>query len=330
MAGGGKIGPFMDLGEAVMEVNRGVQEDPRLVKQPTPEMEPRPLPPPGQLGWALLFGLLFLIAWESAATLVQHMNAPTEVQWQSAVATLNKHHKAGEPVLFAPHWVAPLGRLHFGDYINLEQSLLSDVARFPRVWLVSTRGAIHPWLDGLRPVETYENGAVTLDLYVKDPAQVTFDFTARIMDAQVERAGRTVTRCERQDERFTCAPHSWNWVGPHLAEVGHQPYRCVFAHAVDEHTMRITFPAVTLGRRVVGYTGIDDFENRKRNDAPVTLQVKVGDRTAGKVIHQNKWPWTRFSMDTTREAGQTHAVSFEITTPQAFARTFCFAAEARK
>jgi hypothetical protein len=320
----------MDMGDAVMEVNQGIQGGPDLFKKPLPAAKPRPLPAPGQLGWALLFGLLFLVTWETGAALIQHMDAPTEVQWQSALADLKKHHKAGEPLIFAPDWVAPLGRLHFAEYVNLESATLSDVDRFRRVWVVSTRGARHAWLHGHQPVETYEHGTVSLDLYIKEAVEVTYDFTARIAEAQVERAGRTVTRCKLDGKRFTCPPHSWNWVGPHLAEVGHMPYRCVFAHAVDGDTMRITFPAVPLGRQVVGYTGIDDFENRKRNDAPVTLRVKIGEHTVGEAVHQNSWPWSRFHADTSRWAGQTHAVQFEITTTQAFARTFCFTAEARK
>jgi len=239
-------------------------------------------------------------------------------------------HKQGEPVLFAPHWISPLGRLHFGPYLTMETVALSDVARHGRVWLVSTRGADHPWLRGLSPAWTSEHGGVRLDLFEKPARAVTYDFTARVLEAQVERAGREVTRCELQGKRFTCQPHGWNWVGPHLAEVGHQPYRCIYAHAVDGQVMRITFPAVPLGRSVVLYTGIDDFENRKRNDAPVTLKVLVGQRVAGMVKHENGWPWHRTAVDTSQTAGQTHAVSFEITTPHAFARTFCFSAEAHK
>ena len=326
--GAGK-GPFMDLGDAVMEVNRGIQVDPRR-QEDAPRPEPHPLPPPGSLGWALLFGFLLLAGWETATALTQHASAPDTADWESAAADLKKKHAAGEPLLFAPRWVSPLGRLHFAPFLNLERSALSDVARFSRVWQVSTRGARHPWLEGLEPVDTYQHGAVQLSLFTKEAAQVAFDFTARVLEARVEKVGRGVTRCAREGKRFTCQPHGWNWVGPHLAEVGHLPYRCIFAHAVDGHTMRVTFPAVTLGSVVVGYTGIDDFENRKRNDAPVTLRVKVGQHTVGEAVHQNAWPWTRFRIDTTRWAGQTHPVHFEVQTPHAYARTFCFAAEARR
>ncbi len=264
------------------------------------------------------------------AALTQHSGAPTAEQWKEAAAALKDHHEEGEPLLFAPHWVSPLGRLHFGKYITPDTTAISDVGRYARVWLVSTRGERHPWLRGLEPAETWQHGAVRVELYKKPARKVTYDFTARVLEAQVERAGRTVTRCKLQGRRFTCAPHSWNWVGPHLAEVGHKPYRCIFAHAVDGHTMRITFPAVPLGRSLVGYTGIDDFENRKRNDAAVALKVLIGSRAVGQVTHENSSNWSRFSFSTGEAAGQTHPVHFEITTKHAFSRTFCFSAEARQ
>jgi len=325
----------MDLGDAVMEVNRGIQEDPDPQEE-AHRPPPRPLPTPSSIGWAMLFGFLLLAGWETATALTQHMSAPTTADWESAAANLKKKHLADEPVLFAPHWVSPLGRLHFAPFLDLERSALSDVARYRRVWQVSTRGALHPWLEGLEPVEKYHHGGVQLALFKKEAVEVTHDFTATVLKATVEKAekgdkgGRKATRCELNGKRFTCAPQGWNWVGPHLAEVGHQPYRCIFAHAVDRHTMRITYPAVRLGRMVVGYTGIDDFENRKRNDSPVTLRVKVGHHTVGETVHQNDWPWTRFTADTSRFEGQTHPVHFEVETPHAYARTFCFAAEARK
>ena len=272
-----------------------------------------------------------LACWETGATLLQHLQAATDEDWAAATARLKTERKAGEPVLFAPHWVDPLGRHHVGRGLTMDLLTLSDVDRFARVWLLSVRGKQHPWLRGKPPAQTWRFKAVTLSLFEQKPARVVYDFTANIGEALVQRQGRQLVRCPRKGARFRCDPRQgWNWVGPHLAEVGHRPYRCIFAHAVDGRVMRVTFPAAVLGQTIVGYTGIDDFENRKRSDEAVRLVVMVGDKEVGAVRHLNKWPWTRFTFDTAKFAGQAHPVKFEVTTARAFARTFCFAAEARR
>lgn len=277
--------------------------------------------------------VLLLGAVEVGATIVQHLAVPAAADWRAAAARLATTRRPDEPVLFAPLWVEPIGRSHVRD-IDLELLLLSDVDRYRRVFEVSTRGARHPWLAGEKPASTWHFGGVRLSLFERqEPARVLFDFTRKIREAQVSRIGAQVARCpwDGQRRRFRCDPaRGWNSVGPHLAEVGHRPYRCIFAHPVEGHVMRISFPAADIGSSLVGYTGIDDFENRKRADAEVLLKVLVGPRQVGAIRHQNGWPWHRFTLDTKEMAGQTHPVSFEITADRAFARTFCFAAESRR
>jgi hypothetical protein len=283
--------------------------------------------------WTLLAVLVVagLSALETGASWVQHSMAPTAASWQEAAAAVKARRKTGEPVLFAPLWVEPVGRLHLGSQLPLSLLTLSDIDRFHRVWQVSVRGARHRWLAGLEPQSSLDFGGINVALFRKPAQRVLFDFTARIEEATVERVGHDTIRCPWQDGRFRCDPaRSWNWVGSHLAEVGHRPYRCIFAHPVDNHVMRIGFPAVSVGRRLVGYTGIDDFENAKRAEEPVFFKVFVGDRLLGAVTHENDWPWTRFSFDTSQNAGQTQPVRFEVTTTVAYARTFCFAAEMRE
>jgi hypothetical protein len=99
---------------------------------------------------------------------------------------------------------------------------------------------------------------------------------------------------------------------------------------VDGHVIRLSFPAVEMGKSIVGYTGIDDFENRKRGTDPVLLKIFIGPKQISAIRHQNHWPWRRFVADTAELSGQTHPVRFEVSTERAYSRTFCFAAEARK
>ena len=273
--------------------------------------------------------LLGLIAWETGATFVQHNAAPTEDEWRTTAAKLRAVRNKGEPILFAPHWVSPLGQYHIGDQLTLKLSTLSDVDRFATVWQVSVRGAKHPWLEKQSPAKTWEFGNVTLQQFQKSPEKVLFDFTDRIRHAKVVRKGHKLTRCNWQGDRFNCNP-SWNWVGPNLAEVGHKPYRCIYAHPVDGNVMRITYPSVRLGQKIVVYTGIDDFENRKRGKAPVMMALFVGGNKIHSFRHENQWDWHRTEIKTDKYAGKTYPVRFEITTELAYSRTFCFSAEARK
>ena len=147
--------------------------------------------------------------------------------------------------------------------------------------------------------------------------------------ARVEVVGKKMKRCRRKGRRHDCGP-SWNWVGPHLAEVQHRPYSCIYAHPVDGKQLLITYPAAKLGRSLVLHTGIDDFENRKRAKAKVRMQIFVGAELLQSVRHENDWPWTRSKIDTSKYAGQTGKVRFEVSSERAYARTFCFWAEARK
>jgi len=328
----------LDL-ETEGEVDRRIREEPPTGEPPAGQgQEPAAETPRQTRRLPLLLAALVLLlaAIESGAMLVQHAAAPTEADWKAAAEKIRSERRPDEPVLFAPLWVEPLGRLHLGDQIDMELLLLSDVDRHRRLFEISIRGAQHPWIADkkLRATDQWTFGAVRVALYQQSRvAEVLYDFTRKIQEARVSRIGRDVVPCpwSSTKRRFTCDPaRRWNWVGPHLAEVDHRPHRCIYMHAVDHEVMRATFPAARVGTTLAGYTGIDDFENRKRSDAPVLLKVFIGPREAGAIQHQNAWRWHRFSIDTTSFSGQTHPVSFEVTSPKAFARVFCFAAETRK
>jgi hypothetical protein len=313
-----------------------IEIEPLASEQAPPERakggEPPPSPRRSRAPLVLLGLVLLLGAGEAVALVLQHLGAASEADWRAAAEALRGERKREEPVLFAPAWVEPIGREVTAADVELEQHLLSDVDRHPRVWELSVRGARHPWLRGLTPARARSFGAVSLALYEKRAEEVLYDFTRRVLaDARVERIGDRMIRCWREGKRIACdKAQRWNWVGPHLAEVGHRPYRCIYAHAVDGHLMRITFPKVPIGRALVGYTGIDDFENRKRSQRPVRLEVRAGDQILGSIRHENDWPWRRFSFDTAALAGKSVEVRFEVAGEGAFARTFCFSAEVRR
>lgn len=283
--------------------------------------------------WATVAGpaILGLIGWETATTVLQHRRAVEHEDWHKAVALLREKHRAGEPVLVAPEWAAPVARQHLAGLLPLELASLSDVDRFPRVWQLSMRDETHPWLRGLAPTQTFSRSRVTLSRYDKTPAQVLHDFRATLPRASVALVSdRRRTQCAKRGERFVCGPAPWSWVGLKLAEIDHRPYRCIYAHPVAEARLRLTYPAVPLGRKIVGYTGIDDFASRRGEKAPVYLQVFLGDTLARTIKQANEGHWTRFEVDTGTQRGEEQPVRFEVTTEDPRDRTFCFHAEVRR
>jgi hypothetical protein len=293
--------------------------------------------------WPLLLGsgLLLLLLCEVIALIWQHARAVPQGDWQRAAALVAKQRRsAEEPVLFAPQWTNPLGLRHFGEAVSLKMATLPHVDAFERIWQVSARGARHPWLVGRRAKRHWTVGRLEVELFQQPAVEVLYDFYERLAEAQVDRVGgeRTVCTPGRRPTvggapgpRFDCDPRRrWNWVGWQLAEVGFRPHRCIYAHPVQDHRMRIRFPVTPIGRELVVFTGIHDFISRRKGEAPVLLQVFVGGDLVGGVNHQNKWPWHRTTFDTRARAGQTTEVRFEVTSPLAFARTFCFAGESRR
>ena len=87
---------------------------------------------------------------------------------------------------------------------------------------------------------------------------------------------------------------------------------------------------VEAGDSLALFTGIDDFENRKRSKMHVTLKVFVADQLLTEVAHQNHWPLYRNEVPTGAFAGRRHPVRFEISSLNAYARAFCFRADTRK
>ena len=281
--------------------------------------------------WLGLVALLALGSWETFAPFAHRAATPSSSDWAATVAQLRTERDSEDAaILIAPDWLAPLARFHLGPLVPLAMATLSDVDRFGRIFELSLKGHRHRWLQRRTAIKQFDHGSLRLSLFQQTAAQIRYDFTEKVAHASVT-VGPPRTPCAKRGERFVCnARAGWNWVGPHLAEVAHRPYRCVYAHPVQGKRLRISFERVPLGDQIIAYTGIDDFDNRKKAEGQVRLQVFVGDRMAGAIVHQNSWPWHRVEIDTRPEANRLATVYFEVTSDRGFARTFCFHAEARR
>jgi hypothetical protein len=231
---------------------------------------------------------------EIGAQAVNSWRVPSDAEWNAAAAYVRARHQPGDGIVFAPAWVDPVGRLHLGDLVPVEEAARPDRSRQARIWEVSIRGAEHPEARG-RVAESRVFGRVRVRRIERRAAQVLYDFG----DAVPERR--------------------------RVGEVGFLPYLCI--HAAPGDTL--DFPDVPLGGRIALGGGIHDFQSRYQSDAPVTLEVWLdGKRVASERFGNDGW--RRAAIDTARFAGRRAAVRFRVTAERPLARTFCFHAEVHR
>ncbi|MGE5181253.1 MAG: hypothetical protein ACM31C_04290, partial [Acidobacteriota bacterium] len=186
-----------------------------------------------------------------------------------------------------------------------------DSAKYARIWEVSIRGARAPETQGLHVagdsdrIRVFPTG-IHVRRYEQTPVQVLADVRDLLASAKIEGGG---------------APHR------ELTEVGFEPHDCIeVTPPSDRHPVRITFPGLALGARLVGYVGIADVFTRRDNRAPGQLAVEIGGQTVASVTPGVEDGWVRFEAATPPGA---HDVTFVVsaTTP---GKLVCFAAEARE
>ncbi len=169
---------------------------------------------------------------------------------------------------------------------------------------------------------------MTVALYEKPPADVVHDFTSRLAEARVTSRARGGT-----DEQpcFADGGGGFRCGGTQIErrtlEVDYRPRRGILLPVVGGRVVSIEFADVTLGARLVGYTGLHDFNSRRHADGPVDFRVLIDGQERLGVRHQNNDGWRRFEVET---APGKHSVAFLVSAPDPSWRTFGFHAEARK
>ncbi|HZS41843.1 MAG TPA: hypothetical protein VFF06_33670 [Polyangia bacterium] len=300
-------------------------EDLKVVKDP-------PAPPrPRRLIYGLAAALALLAAVESAQAMLGARATPA-ADWDAAAAEVRAEFHDGDLIVFAPAWADPIGRAHLGDKVSVEMAGRADADRYARVWEVSIRGARAPETRGLTAERTTRHGRVTVALYRKPAVEVAYDFTSHIDEARVTHSamnGANESPCYKDvgaRAGFRCPGTR---VEGRTLEVDYQPRRGILAPAAAGRITAIEFSDVTLGRELIGYTGLSDFNSRKNGAGPVDLRVIVDGRERLRVRQLNDEPWKRFTVDTGTDIAPKHVVRFEISAPVSTWRTFGFHAEAR-
>ncbi|HEU0032395.1 MAG TPA: hypothetical protein VFQ53_17305 [Kofleriaceae bacterium] len=251
--------------------------------------------------------LVALALWEIVATRCAASSVPDDDAWARAAAVVRKDHRAGDLIVFAPRWAAPIGRLHLGDLIPVDMAARMDAARYGRIWELSIRGARAPEVGGLAPVRSEHVDGVEVRLYEHAPAVVVADVRDALATARFDGGSGRVE----------------------LAEVGFEPHRCVLVTALGGKPVRITFPQLALGTQLVGYVGIADIFTRRDNRAPASLDVELAGRAIAHATAGVDDGWVRFAAGTPPGAADVTFV-LRASGPPNTNRQICFAAEARR
>jgi hypothetical protein len=275
---------------------------------------------------ALAAALVVLSLVESVTGLTATARVATDGDWRAAAAEVRGGFQPGDLIVFAPAWVAPIGRTYLGDLIPVEMAARADADRYGRVWEVAIRGAHAPEARSAEAVHTNQHGRVAVALYRKQAAEPVYDFTAHASEAHVSAGGRGCLP-GGDPPGFACAGAR---VEPRTLEADFRPHRGILTPASAAGPVAVVFEAVPLGRTLVGYTAIHDYYARKNSDAPVDFRVLIDGRERLRVRARNEDGWRRFELDTAAEQGSPHSVSFEVSAGNPAWRSFGFHAEARK
>ena len=189
-----------------------------------------------------------------------------------------------------------------------------DATRFPRAVEVSTRGAHEAELSSWKVESTRDVGPITLT--VKDNPAYTplkddsVDHAApgKMTVSLVSGGGEAECTGLRQVEtgglgfgpaipagRFSCPGSSpRRYVQP-------SDYRptaaCSAPRPAAERRLRVRFQDMTFGKVLHGHAGIEWDSTAHRDEPPVTLVWKVGDRTLGRIQAGSTDGWKSFALE---------------------------------
>lgn len=246
--------------------------------------------------------LVVISTWELCATPRDAASVPSDRAWDKIEKLVRADHQPGDLIVFAPEWIDPVGRLHLGDLMPIDMAARMDAARYGRIWEVTIRDARSPDTAGLTPKASIELDGVTLRFFSRTPTTVLADVRDQL--ASVTGGSPSIE----------------------LAEVGFEPHRCLQIVPSPGHPVRMTFPQLPLGTKLVGYVGLADVFTRRNIRGPGKLDVEIGGRIVTSAIAGVDDGWVRFEAATTPGAADVTFIA-SADQPQ---RQICFAAETRQ
>ncbi len=208
--------------------------------------------------------LLALAVWEVVVLLRARAAAPEETDWKAARATVERDVRPGDLIVFAPHWVDPVGRKHLGDLLTVHDVARMDEARYARVWELSIRDASFG-LGGKVALDE-RHGAVRVRRFEREPADVLWDLRERGQLFEVDYQGRW------------CTPVRV----PGRLELGSRP----------------------LGRTLAARAGLENFRARRDNRAFADVRLLIDDQEVARASVGSESGWVALTAETTPGAGK--------------------------
>ena len=271
---------------------------------------------------------------------------PDSEAWGLAAAYVRERFETGDRIVAAPRWADPIARFYLGDLMSLRTASVDDLPGAERLWELSIRSA--SFGDDVPEIDL-GFGGVRIRRWPLAAEDVLFDFAESVELASVELATpQGAYPCPWTDsdagggglgrgplappQRFLCDPgRPWLWVGPTVAaDLRYAPHRCIWQHPAGPEPLRVVFPEVPLGDRLVLDGGLESNNARRSGGSPVVLRVLIDGWPVGELEHRGQQDWTRLEVDTRAFAGTRREVTVETTTASPAGRTFCWMGSTRR
>ena len=259
---------------------------------------------------------------------------PTDDDYRAAHALIASKTEAGDVIVLAPSW-AERGRAFLtAAPVEAGYDLAHDEYRGKkRWWLVALNeaprfdlGEARRTLAARGPSLMAERiGGLWVELFAIAGAGVTFSFTEEAASAEVSIAGPKGERCrDEAGGRHQCSHGSWNHVRAGWHEVNERPFRCLWAHPVDEGPLEIRYADVTLRGAVQLRAALTDSAPTYEAGTPVELSLRQGETEVGRWTVRNQPGVQSFALELPQSLPERGPVTLAVTSASSRARHFCF------
>lgn len=182
------------------------------------------------------------------------------------------------------------------------------------------------WLPDVAPGDERDlDGAAILPLAVGgawSPGVRLLDLMATATVELVPADGGAPQRCDPwSGSRLRCGDDGWMQVGRAVTRVGGSTVSCIWAHPQEGRAVRLTFPAVTLGRALRGTVALIDGTGA---GADVQVAVSIDGEELGTVRVPGRGPTSvPINLPTPERSGTTGAVTLQVSAPSSRWRQVC-------
>ncbi len=239
--------------------------------------------------WFTTAALVIAVVWNLGAVVLRDSPA-SSYHWDDVVEYFAQEHKYGEPIIFWPPVIDPVGRQYLGDRMTLDTVSAPDLRRFSTVWVVRRKGySMELFGDGSDQSMGHSGKTVSEDSF--GPLLV------EKIEQEVVVPVQDLTLAVRDGlQTIKVTGKGSHYVG--VEEVDFAPRQCIVLQPRRGVPLEMTLPAVALKDQVVGYVGLADVFYRRDVFHPVTVIVSVGKQSPQTFKLFPTSGWLPFSVDT--------------------------------